>query len=43
LQQITTEGHFNAFPMFSPDGKKIAWCSDRGTSQYALFVSFLTL
>jgi len=32
VTQITTEGNFNSFPMFSPDGKKIAWCSDRGTS-----------
>jgi len=32
LQQITTEGTFNAFPMFSPDGKRLAWCSDRGTT-----------
>lgn len=29
VTQITTEGTFNAFPMFSPDGTKLAWCSDR--------------
>ena len=38
LQQITTEGNFNAFPMFSPDGKTLAWESDRNTTQY--FLSF---
>jgi len=29
LQRVTTEGNFNSFPMFSPDGKTLAWCSDR--------------
>jgi hypothetical protein len=29
LQQITTESQFNAFPMFSPDGKKIVWSSNQ--------------
>lgn len=33
LTQITTEGNFNAFAMFSPDGKTLVWCSDRGTSK----------
>jgi len=33
LQRITYEGNFNAFPMFSPDGKTLAWCSDRGTTK----------
>lgn len=37
LKQITTKGSFNAFPMFSFDGKKIAWCSNRdaGPQDYA--------
>jgi Tol biopolymer transport system component len=24
-ERITTEGHFNSFPMFSPDGKRLVW------------------
>jgi len=32
LQQITTEGHFNAFAMFSHDGKTLVWASDRATN-----------
>src|SRR5687767_2782501 len=36
LIQITTEGNFNAFAMFSPDGKYLAWCSDRNTSALGL-------
>lgn len=33
LTQITTEGNFNSFPMFSPDGKYLLWESDRGTTK----------
>jgi Tol biopolymer transport system component len=29
LEQITTESIFNSFAMFSPDGKKIAFSSNR--------------
>jgi Tol biopolymer transport system component len=29
LKQITNSGTFDAFPMFSPDGKKIAFSSNR--------------
>jgi len=29
LTRITTEGSFNSFPMFSFDGKKLAWASSR--------------
>jgi Tol biopolymer transport system component len=29
LQRVTSEGTFNAFPMFSPDGKKLVWASNR--------------
>jgi len=34
LTQVTTEGHFNAFPMFSPDGKYLLWESDRNAKQF---------
>jgi Tol biopolymer transport system component len=29
LEQITSESIFNAFPMFSPDGKKLVFSSNR--------------
>ena len=29
LERLTTEGHFNSFPMFSPDGTRLVWVSDR--------------
>jgi len=29
LEQITSSSIFNAFPMFSPNGKMIAWSSNR--------------
>merc|ERR1712146_504626 len=34
LQQITFDGSFNSFPMFSHDGKRLAWASDRDTTDY---------
>ena len=42
LEQITTESYFNAFPMFSPDGKKLVWSSNRrnwGTRDTNMFVA----
>lgn len=42
LVQITTESNFNAFPMFSPDGKKLVWSSNRnngGTRDTNLFIA----
>ncbi|MDA0739314.1 MAG: hypothetical protein O2999_06015 [Nitrospirae bacterium] len=39
--QITFEGHFNSFPMFSPDGKKLVWVSDRNATTRGEFNVFL--
>lgn len=41
LEQITFDGHFNSFPMFSPDGKKVVWVSDRNATQPREFNVFL--
>lgn len=41
LEQITTQGHFNSFPMFSPDGSKLVWVSDRNASEPHEFNVFL--
>jgi Tol biopolymer transport system component len=32
LEQITFESKFNAFPMFSPDGKKLVFSSNRNNN-----------
>ena len=29
LERLTFDGHFNSFPMFSPDGTRFVWVSDR--------------
>jgi Tol biopolymer transport system component len=29
LEQVTYDTQFDSFLMFSPDGKKVAWCSNR--------------
>ena len=42
LEQITTESVFNAFPMFSYDGKKLVFSSNRdngGTRETNLFIA----
>ncbi|HAD11261.1 MAG TPA: hypothetical protein DCF33_02365, partial [Saprospirales bacterium] len=43
LEQITSESSFNSFPMFSPDGKKLSWSSNRnnkpGTRDTNVFVA----
>ncbi len=41
LEQITFEGHFNSFPMFSPDGKLLVWVSDRNAKEPDEFNVFL--
>ena len=42
LVQITDQSVFNAFPMFSPDGKKLIFSSNRnnqGTRDTNLFIA----
>jgi TolB protein len=41
LEQITFEGTFNSFPMFSPDGTKLVWSSDRNTARRGEYNIFL--
>ena len=41
MEQITVEGHFNSFPMFSPDGKLLAWVSDRNAKEKGEYNVFL--
>ena len=41
LEQITVAGRFNSFPMFSPDGKKLVWVSDRNANEQGEFNIFL--
>lgn len=40
-ERLTTEGQFNSFPMFSPDGKRLVWVSDRNTKAPGEFNVFL--
>ena len=42
LEQVTFGNHFNAFPMISPDGKKLVFVSDRnakGRYEFNVFVA----
>lgn len=41
LERLTFEGAFNSFPMFSPDGKRVVWVSDRNAKQPGEFNVFL--
>ena len=41
VERLTTEGHFNSFPMFSPDGKRLVWVSDRNAASPGEFNVFL--
>ena len=41
IEQVTFEGQFNSFPMFSPDGKKLVWTSDRNASKPREFNVFI--
>ncbi len=41
LERVTVSGRFNSFPMFSPDGKKLAWVSDRNATARGEFNIFL--
>lgn len=40
-ERVTYGGHFNSFPMFSPDGKQLVWVSDRGARAPGEFNVFL--
>ena len=41
LEQVTTAGRFNSFPMFSPDGKRVVWASDRNATEKGEFNLFI--
>lgn len=41
LERLTFDGQFNSFPMFSPDGKRLVWVSDRNAKQPGEFNVFL--
>lgn len=41
LERLTFEGQFNSFPMFSPDGKRLVWVSDRNAKEPGEFNVFL--
>jgi len=41
LERLTFAGQFNSFPMFSPDGKRLVWVSNRNAKQSGEFNVFL--
>ena len=41
LEQVTFDGRFNSFPMFSPDGKRVVWVSDRNAAERGEFNLFV--
>lgn len=41
LEQVTVTGRFNSFPMFSPDGKRVVWVSDRNAADKGEFNLFI--
>lgn len=41
LERVTFDGHFNSFPMFSPDGTKLVWTSDRNAAKPGEFNIFI--
>jgi Tol biopolymer transport system component len=41
LERLTFDGHFNSFPMFSPDGTRLVWVSDRNAKAPGEFNIFL--
>ena len=41
LERLTFEGQFNSFPMFSPDGKRLVWVSDRNANEPREFNVFI--
>ncbi|HEU4686312.1 MAG TPA: hypothetical protein VFS39_17530 [Nitrospira sp.] len=41
LERVTFEGRFNSFPMFSPDGRRLVWISDRYAKEPGEFNVFL--
>lgn len=40
-EQVTAIGRFNSFPMFSPDGKRVVWVSDRNAAEKGEFNLFI--
>ncbi len=41
MERVSFGGKFNSFPMFSPDGKRLVWVSDRNAKEPGEFNVFL--